>query len=97
MLWIFVRISSPESPRQGDFNKYPQHMFLGVNKEKKTFYHLSYWYMFGFFIVANSFLTAESWGTNAVVLTRFLCIMYALLLCDLEEMKGQRHTTQNTS
>ena len=29
--------------------------------------------MLGFFIAANSFLTAESWGTNAVVKTRFLC------------------------
>ena len=34
-----------ESPHQGDSNKYPQHMFLGVNKGKKAFYHLSYWYV----------------------------------------------------
>ena len=43
-----------ESPRQGNSNKYSQHMFLGVNKEQKAFYHYSYWYMF-FFLAANSF------------------------------------------
>ena len=44
-----------ESPRRGESYKYPQHMFLGVNKGKKAFYHLSHWYMLGFFIAANSF------------------------------------------
>ena len=56
MLWIFVRIPSP------------QHMFFGVNKGKKAFYHLSFWYRWGLFIAANS-----SWGTNAVVITRVFC------------------------
>ena len=32
MLWIFVRIASA---RRDDSNKYPQHMFLVVNKERK--------------------------------------------------------------
>ena len=31
-----------ESPPWGDSDKYPQNMFLGVNKGKKAFYHLSY-------------------------------------------------------
>ena len=43
------------TPRWGDSNKYPQHMFLGVNKGEKVFYHLSYGDMLEFFITANSF------------------------------------------
>ena len=67
---------------RGDSNKYPQNMFLGVNKGKKAFYHLSYWYMLGFFIVAFV-LMAESWGTNVVVITRSLCTknLYSIRDC----------------
>ena len=50
MLWIFVRIASVR-----DSNNYPQQTFIGVNKGRKAFYHLSYWYMLGFLITANSF------------------------------------------
>ena len=50
MLWVLL-----ESPQRGDSNKYLQHMFLGVKKGKKAFYHISCHYMLGFFIVANSF------------------------------------------
>ena len=42
-----------ESPRRGDSNKYPQHMFLGVNKGKN--FCIPYWYILGFFIMANPF------------------------------------------
>ena len=44
-----------ESPRWGDSNKYPQHMFLEVNKGKKAFYHLSYWCMLGFILAVIHF------------------------------------------
>ena len=43
------------SPPWGDSNKYPLHIFLGANEGKKAFYHLSYWYMLGFFVAADSF------------------------------------------
>ena len=49
--WYLLKL-----PRWGDSNRYPQHMFLGVNKGKKLFYHLSYWHMLEFFITANSLL-----------------------------------------
>ena len=59
MLWIFVRITSP-----GDSNKYPQHMFLEGKYRKKVSKKV---------YSGKFFLTAESWGTNAVVITRVLC------------------------
>ena len=51
-------------------------MFLGVNKKKEAFYHLLYWYMSGFFIATNFFLTTESLGTNVVIIKRCLCISF---------------------
>ena len=42
MLWILIRIASAcgyslESPRRGDSNEYPQHMFLWRNKAKQKY------------------------------------------------------------
>ena len=71
MSQTFVRI-------RGDSNKYPQHMFLGVNKGKKSFYHLSYWYILGFFLVAEVF-NAESWVV-VVVITGVLSLSLSIYI-----------------
>lgn len=64
MLWILL-----ESPQWGDYNKQPQHMFLGVKKKKKqTSYYLSYCFMMGFFI-APFFSKGKSFGRYTVFRT----------------------------
>ena len=63
-----------ESPRRGDSNRYPKHMFLRVNKERKGFLSLIIVLYFAILYICKFFLTAESLGTNAVVITRFFFI-----------------------
>lgn len=46
--------------------------FLSTNKKKRN---LSFRPMFGFFIMANFFLTARSEGTNTVIITGVLCMI----------------------
>ena len=77
MLWIFVRIAL-ESPCRGDSNKYPQLMFLRVNKGKKKFLSFIILVHVGILYSGKFFLTAESCGTNAVVIMRCFCIMLLL-------------------
>ena len=68
-----------ELPHQGLYNKYPQHMFLAVNKGKKTFYNLSYWYMLGFFIVANSLILGDECCHYNEVLLYFMDLEMAFI------------------
>ena len=58
-----------ESPRWGNSNKYPQHMFLGVIKKKKG----PLLPMLGFFIAANSFEQQSLRKKNTCYITRVLC------------------------
>ena len=69
-----------ESPRQGDSNKYIQHVFLGVNKGQKSFISFIRLVHIGILYSGKFFITAESWGTNVVVIARFLGIIIRLLL-----------------
>ena len=62
-----------ESPHWGASNKYPQHMFLTVNKERKGFLSLIILLYFGILYSGKLFIMAESKQTNAVVITRFFC------------------------
>ena len=68
----------------GDSNKYPQHMFPGLNKGKKCFLTFIIPVHAGILYSGKFFLTAESWGTNTVVITRILCMIthiYCILVC----------------
>ena len=59
MLWIFFIL---ELPHRGNSNKYPQHMFLGVNKAKKSFLSFIILVHVGILYSDKFFLTAEYWG-----------------------------------
>ena len=63
-----------ESSRRGDSNKYPQHMFLGVYMWKKSFLSFIILVHVGILYSNKFLLTAESWGTNDVIITRLPCI-----------------------
>ena len=65
-----------ESPRRSDSNNYTQHMFLGVNKGIESFLSFIILEHVGILYSGKIVLTAESWGTNDVVITRFLCSKY---------------------
>ena len=62
-----------ELPPWGDSNKYPPNMFLGVIKGKKSFLSFIVLVHVGILYSDKFFLTADSWKTNAVVVTKVLC------------------------
>ena len=65
MFWIFVRLASS--------NKYPWHVSWS-KQGKKSFLSFIILVHVRILYSCKFFLKAESWGTNAVVITRFLCI-----------------------
>ena len=58
-----------ESPYRGDSNKYPQHMFLEVNKKKKRPLLPSIVFYVGILYNAKFVSTAKPYETSTVVMT----------------------------
>ena len=52
-------------------------MSLGVNRDKKSFLSFIILVHVGILYTGKFFLTAESWETTAVVITRVLCSLFA--------------------
>ena len=68
-----------KSPHQGYSNRNAKHTFLRVNKKRKGFLSLNILLYVGILYSGKFFLMAEPWETNAVVITRFFCIMLVTL------------------
>ena len=62
-------------------------MFLGVNKGEKSFLSFILLVHVGILYSGKFFLTTESWGTNAVVITRVLCTYKTVKLYMLVHFK----------
>ena len=80
-------------------------MFLKLIMERKGFLPLIILLYFGILYGGKFFLTAESWGTNAVVITSFFCIKFHVgyMLCHISttltsifnKHRGKVHFIQN--